>query len=178
MATNYQSYFYKSEYTLYDVSALHFCFSMPSSQNPDMKKAITFHYDRKDLGAKRWESLPYLLTSYGLKNYGSFQKVFLHFHPTLSKSLIASNLISHFLGSRCILGRPSLPSSWIYWRDYRPDLNGKRKGSPSGSSSHNRKQEEYCFGDQHGRIASRPTHGNGRDFLSCKNYDKYLSKNK
>ena len=73
-AINYQSYALKSTFKLFDVSELHFCFSMPATNSPDLRKAVTFHYDHKDLGIKRWAALPFLITCLGLRNYRIFQK--------------------------------------------------------------------------------------------------------
>ena len=69
---NYQSSFYKSSFNLFDVSEMHFCFSMPASNNPNMKKAVTFHLQHRGLGDKRWSSLVFLLTCMGLRNYNRF----------------------------------------------------------------------------------------------------------
>ena len=71
---NYQTFVLKSVYKLYDVSELHFCFSMPASHSHNLRKAVTFHYDHRQLGDKRWAALPFLITCMGLRNYRNYMK--------------------------------------------------------------------------------------------------------
>ena len=73
-AVNYQSFVLQSNFTLFAVSELNFCFSLPASNNPDLRKAVTFHYDQRNLGDKRWAALPFLITCLGLRNYRTFLK--------------------------------------------------------------------------------------------------------
>ena len=71
---NYQTFVLKSVYKLFDVSEIHFCFSMPATHNHNLRKVITFHYDQKHLGEKRWAALPFLITCMGLRNYRAYTK--------------------------------------------------------------------------------------------------------
>ena len=59
-------------YNLFDVADLQYALSFPVARSQDYKKQVSFILAQKNLGPKRLAALPYLISTHGLRNYGTF----------------------------------------------------------------------------------------------------------
>ena len=72
LCINYQTFLLRANYTPYEVHELHHSFSYPVRDSPECRKLVTFVYAHQNLGPKRLDALPFLLTSRGLRGYHTF----------------------------------------------------------------------------------------------------------
>ena len=72
MAVSYQTIHLKLTYDPYDLVELSAIFEYPPAEAEDQLKITTYCYRQERLGEKRFNALPFLLHSRGMKGYGDF----------------------------------------------------------------------------------------------------------